>query len=316
MSIPGAIHYGGKMSDLTFREIEIEDRDKVNDCLEKSGFMSSEYSFPNLFIWRRRFGYRIALHAGFLFIMVQDGNDSYYFYPAGEGDIGEAIKAISADSASKGSRGYITSATRENTLLLESIFPGRFRFAAHRDYSDYIYNADDLINLPGRKYHSKRNHISRFIEEYGQIVYQDIDSGNLEECRSAYGQWLEEKKDKGEDPKSFSDEATAMEECFSHYRSIGMKGGLIRARGRLCSFSFGSRINSETFGIHIEKSLIECQGGYATINREFAARHAADFRYINREEDLGIKGLRRAKLSYHPVMLLEKYTAPLEGANP
>ena len=105
-----------------------------------------------------------------------------------------------------------------------------------------------------------------------------------------------------------------MKECFNHYQDIGLIGGLIRARGNLCSFTFGSRINNETFGINVEKSLIECQGGYAVINKEFARRHAFEYKYINREEDLGIKGLRQSKLSYHPLFLLEKFTAVPKGS--
>ena len=302
------------MSKLKFREITVNDRDIVNGYFAESDFMASEYSFPALFMWRHKYNYRIAEYGGFLIVLIANPSCRYYFYPAGKGEnLKDVIIAIYDDAWLAGSKCYLTVIMKENINVIESLFPGRFRFSTYRDYADYIYNADELINLPGRKYHTKRNHINRFLEEYGTIAYEDISSSNIAECSKAYNQWLEDKKDKGEDVKLFSDEDMAMKECVSHYRDIGLIGGLIKARGKMCSFTFGSRINSETFGIHIEKSLIECQGGYATINREFAARHASGYRYINREEDLGLKGLRQAKLSYHPVFLLEKYTAVLKG---
>ncbi|HNS31950.1 MAG TPA: phosphatidylglycerol lysyltransferase domain-containing protein [bacterium] len=301
------------MSNIQWREITLSDRDRMNYYFSKSNFMASEYSFPALFIWRQKYDYRISEFGGHLIIMVRDKNDRYYFYPPGDGDLKGTILTICRDAQEAGGRCHITAITKENVNILETLFPGRFSFITNMDYSDYIYDANNLINLPGRRYHSKRNHISRFIEEYGKISYEDITSSNIAECREAYRQWLEHKKDKGEDMKLFSDEYLVMEECFKHYQAIGLIGGLIRARGNLCSFTFGSRINTETLGIHIEKSLVDCQGGYATINREFAARHAVEYRYINREEDLGLKGLRRAKLSYYPLFLLEKYTAVFKG---
>jgi len=301
------------MKAVQFREINLEDRDLINSYFEKSNFMGSEYSFPGLFIWRGRYGYKMAECKGYLVIMVQHNSKRYFFYPAGSGNLEKTVKTLCDDAVESGFDFHITAITGENTGTLEKMFPGRFRFSSNRDYADYIYDAQDLINLPGRRYHAKRNYINRFIEEYGEINYEDISPGNIDECREAYLKWLEEKKDKGVNIKVFSDEASAMKECFENYENLGLKGGIVRARGNICSFSFGSTINRDTFGINMEKSLVDCQGGYAVINREFAARHAAGYKYINREEDLGIKGLRRSKLSYHPVFLLEKYTAALKG---
>lgn len=301
------------MAKLKFHGITLDDKQLVNGYFTKSNFMGSEYSFPALFIWRHKYNYSIAEYGGCLIVLIKDGSDSYYFYPAGDGDVRGAVAAICRDAQEKGENCYLTAITKENTLVLDALFPDKFKFAAFRDYFDYIYDAGELINLAGRKYHAKRNYINRFIEEYGEIHYEDIEAGNIDECREAYHNWLEEKKDKGVDIKVFSAESEAMKECFEHYGEIGLIGGLVRARGNICSFSFGSGINQNTFGIHVEKSLVDCQGGYAVINREFAAKHASEYKYINREEDLGIKGLRRSKLSYHPVFLLEKYTAALKG---
>lgn len=290
-----------------FREVTLQDKDLIERYLRESNFMSSEFCFANIFIWRNKFKTKIAECSGRLLVQSYHRNTYSYLYPAGKGDFKSALNAILDDAHKRGQAAYIYGIKEENIGKIEQACPGRFHFKSHRAFFDYIYETASLIELKGSKYHSKRNHINRFIAKYGEIVYQEVTPGNIDECRDAYQKWLGQKSQ--EERQGLREEAEAINDCIVHFEQMSLKGGIVRVNGELCSFAFGSRINTETFGVHAEKSLIECQGGYAVINREFAKHAAAEYRYINREEDLGIKGLRKAKMSYRPVILLQKYEA-------
>jgi len=294
---------------FNFRDIALGDKELVDGYLTKSNFMGSEYSFATLFMWRRTYRTKISEYGGYLIVLRELQNVNHFIYPAGSGDLRMAIKAIIADTNSYNRNYRITSITKTGVNVLNNMFPDKFEFIPNREEFDYIYDTQSLINLPGKNYHSKRNHINKFIALYGKINYEDITDHNIAECKTAYEKWLEGKSN---DISGLKSEYDVMTDCFKYYKELGLCGGLIRAKDKVCSFSFGSRINTDTFGIHVEKSLVGCQSGYAVINREFAARHATKYKYINREDDLGLSGLRKAKLSYKPVFLLEKYTAALK----
>lgn len=294
---------------FNFRDITLEDKELVNGYLTKSKFMGNDYSFATLFMWRRTYRTKISEYGGYLIVLRELQNVNHFIYPAGSGDLRTVIKAMIADTTSYNRDCRITSITKTDIDVLNNIFPGEFDFIPNREEFDYIYDTQSLINLPGKNYHSKRNHINKFIAMYGKINYEDITDDNIAECETAYEKWLEGKSN---DMSGLKGEYDAMTDCFRYYKKLGLCGGLIRVKDKVCSFSFGSRINNDTFGIQVEKSLVDCQSGYAVINREFAERHAAKYKYINREDDLGLSGLRKAKLSYKPVFLLEKYTAVLK----
>ncbi len=301
---------GEKM--LEFRPVTLEDKPAADRYYARSNFMGSEYCFANLFIWRKKYHTEIAEYGGFLMVKTKDLGIPHYLYPPGEGDLKEAIDELLA-CAEKEPEGYaIYGIKEENIEKIESLYPGKFNFSSNRASFDYIYETEALINLSGSKYHSKRNHINKFIARYGEISYRHIDASDISDCRNAYRKWLEDKPEKAK--KGLEEEAGAINECMENYEALGLKGGLIIVGGEICSFTMGSPINNETFGIHVEKSLIECQGGYAVINREFAKNTISGYRYVNREEDLGLKGLRKAKMSYRPAFLLEKFAAtPCNG---
>lgn len=297
---------------LDFRDIALEDKPTVEGYLKQSGFQGCEYSFVTMFIWRETYKTMIAEYGGFLVALwrVQDARS--YLYPAGRGspeELARCVEAICRHGRQSGERWSIGGITKENTLLLESLFPGRFSFTTNRDWYDYIYNTCDLIDLSGKKYHSKRNHINKFIEINGTPDYRNITEDLIPECRKAYETWLREK---GGAKGSFRAEYLAVKSCFDHYSALGLTGGAIMTRDGMCSFSLGSPLNDDTFDVHIEKAVQDCPRGFTVINQQFAEHAASGYRYINREEDMGIEGLRKAKLSYHPAYLLEKYQARLK----
>ncbi|KAA6307012.1 hypothetical protein EZS27_041324, partial [termite gut metagenome] len=173
-------------------------------------------------------------------------------------------------------------------------------------YSDYIYLHEDLVALKGKKYQPKRNHINKFKKEYN-YEYVPITSDTISDCLLLEVEWQKTNEQRqGEDA---SDENQAVVYALRHFEELGLTGGILYANGKAAAFTYGMPINQDTFGIHVEKADININGAYPMINHEFACRIPKQYMYLNREEDLGIEGLRKAKLSYYPEIVLDKYIA-------
>jgi hypothetical protein len=195
----------------------------------------------------------------------------------------------------------------EDIPLLEAACPGEFSYEPRRDTADYIYSRGDLANLAGKKYHGKRNHISRFVKENTNWTYEEISSNTMDECLEMGKRWTS--KNNQRDPEGLVQESRALRRNFAHYDDFGLRGGLLRVSGSMVAFTVGEPLNASTFCTHFEKAYASIPGAYQMINRCFAQHTLGEYEYINREEDLGNEGLRRAKLSYYPALLLEKYLA-------
>ena len=193
----------------------------------------------------------------------------------------------------------------KDKAVLEELYPERFTFTEDRDSFDYIYSREDLVLLSGKKYHSKRNHIAFF--EKQEYQYEELNDKNLSECLSMNAVWIEKNSDKFYD--GIDKEQWALTRAFEHYDELGYKGALLRRDGQVVAFTLGEEMNDNMFCTHFEKAFSDIRGAYPTINREFAKRTLTGYKYINREEDTGDEGLRKAKLSYKPVKLLVKYKA-------
>ena len=195
--------------------------------------------------------------------------------------------------------------TPEGLEKLRSVGHCQFAFASDRNLEDYVYNASDLRDLPGRKYQSKRNHINRFEAEY-EYRYEPMTRDHAAECMRLEAEW---RKTRSGHTGELSAEQRAMQRAFAHFDRLGLIGGCIYVGDKLVAFTYGSPINDHTFCVHVEKADTEYDGAFTIINREFVAHLPEQYTLIDREEDLGIPGLRQAKLSYHPAFLEKKYTA-------
>jgi len=291
-----------------FKKLTLADRLWMEPLLRMSDFRSEEYNFNFCYIWRDIFQYQVARHGDFL-LLKSCRRTPTYLYPPGSGDVKAAIDILIEDARQKDHPFLFHTVLAEQKALLEVLYPGGFQFMELGDYFDYVYDAQSLITLAGKKLHSKRNHIHRFEENNPGWSYEGIAPENMPEVIAMSEEWCRLNDCKGD--KNMRDEACAVHNALQDYFSLGMDGGLIRADGRVVAFSMGERLNSDTYLVHIEKAFGEIQGAYAIINREFAARNCQDFLYINREDDSGEEGLRKAKLSYRPVFLVEKYAAKL-----
>ena len=291
---------------LNFKKIELSDREWIDERLKQSDFKSCDYSFVNNFIWSKPNGIEFAEFNDFYCLK----NSVSYTYPAGSGDIKPVIEALINDAEEKGEKFVLRGIMKENAELLENTFPGKFNITTNRAESDYIYSAEKLIRLSGRKLHGKRNHIARFKDNF-DWAYEDITQDNINNCIAMSREWCEMYKDDKDD--SLSDELCAVNTAFKHYFELNLCGGLIRADGKVVAFTIGEPLSSDTFVVHIEKAFANIQGAYPIINQQFIEHNCSDFTYVNREEDMGDEGLRKAKLSYYPEIILDKYTATLKN---
>ncbi|MBR6622415.1 MAG: DUF2156 domain-containing protein [Ruminococcus sp.] len=289
---------------LEFRDITLNDKERITSALKQSDFMGCEYSFANNMAWKRLAESKIAFYRDFYICCAFQTEDDipHFIFPAGSGDYREVVSEMKRFSSSLGKPLILTGVTEPTISVLNELFPEQFTAEYDRDSSDYIYLSSDLIELKGKKYHSKRNHLAKLRDyTYSPVTEKDFDDC-IFFCTQSYN-------NKHDDPDHSSiAEQYAINTYFSHYEELGLRGGIIRIDGKIAAVTLGEKINSNTFCVHIEKADTSFSGIYAGINKLFAENEAKELKYINREEDLGIEGLRKSKLSYHPAFLLDKYT--------
>lgn len=285
---------------LDFRKAEISDRESIVALLNKSQCPSLEYNFTTFFLWQEQFNMEFAISEDVLYMRAGKTEKSYLF-PCGTGDIDKALDILLSNKI------RFHSLTPEQVEYLEKKVPGRFEFKETRDDNDYVYHAESLMTLSGKKLSSKRNHINKFISENPEWTYEKISKENIEEVKEMHRIWCENcgcDKEKGLD-----DETVAVKKALEFFDELNLSGGIIRTKGRVVAFSVGDELSKDTFLVHIEKAYSEFQGAYQLINREFVIDNCDSYKYVNREDDAGDEGLRKAKLSYKPHKILTKFIA-------
>jgi hypothetical protein len=293
---------------LEFKEITLADKEWMEPLFRMANYNAEEYNFTFCYIWRKIFRYEAARLGDYLIIRSsRENRPSSYLFPAGSGDIAPVMEALLEEAAREESPLTFHLTLAESRAVLENLYPGQFEFLPLDNYFDYVYDAQSLITLAGKKLHAKRNHINRFKENYPDWSYEPISLDNLPEVLAMNAEWLELNSEYSD--KSMEEESRAVAEAIHDFFALGMDGGLIRAGGRVMAFSMGDRLNSDTYLVHIEKAYNEVQGAYAIINQEFAAHNCEGYLYIDREDDSGEEGLRKANQSYRPVFLVEKFAA-------
>jgi hypothetical protein len=294
--------------------VELDDKKWIEPILASTYLLGCHYSFVNLFSWASVFKYQVAQADDFLVVKgVTPEGTPYYFYPAGRGNPQSVIEAMFDDAANSKVEFRFAGLSVDNTTEVESLFPGKFEFFEDRDSFDYVYRIDDLVNLAGGKYRAKRNHINHF-KKHNTWSFEQISLSNLDECWDMNTKWCKIHECKYNIPLTY--ENCAVRCCFEHFAELGLEGGLLRSEGKVVAYTMGKKLNSDTYDINIEKAFDDIQGAYQMINREFAAlirKSHPELVYINREEDMGQEGLRKAKLSYRPVRMVEKYSGKVRG---
>ncbi|MCM1164872.1 MAG: phosphatidylglycerol lysyltransferase domain-containing protein [Lachnospiraceae bacterium] len=300
------------MDELEFKRIELSDRERAQELLAKSNFCGCEYTFGNNFVWRNVYNIEVCFAEGFYFCKQGSGKGTRFIFPAGNGDVKLAVELLREYADKRGFPLRIT-ANKDIAQKVTEMYPDASA-VLNRDISDYVYLAEDLENLAGKKYHGKRNHLNRFYEN--DWSFEPLTAENIAECKAMNERWRAENVDKcemSEVAESKREELCIVECSFKHYGELGYTGGVLRVNGGVQAFTFGEKSSEDCFVVHVEKALREFQGAYTAINREFVKSLGGGYKYINREDDTGSEGLRKAKLSYHPVFLEEKFIITFGG---
>ena len=315
---------------INFKAPELSDRVAVANAVADSGYTGSDASFANIFLLRQKYGTQIAMQEGFLFRYYNgQGSRRGYAFPLGEGDAGAAIALIAEDARESGRPLEFCLVDEPRAQILREYFD-TLHFEENRGDSDYIYSAEGLATLAGNLYKKKRNHVSRFNRTYSDYEIRPLTPENFADALTVEKSWLNietlgESSDtdcectcecreaawaeRSEDEKSKLSEYCAIREAIEHFDELSMKGTVLYVGGVPAGMTMASEILPGVWDIHFEKVIDEyaVNGGYAIVNKLFAERLvAAGAKFINREEDINIEGLRKAKLSYYPQTILDK----------
>lgn len=289
---------------LDFKPVTIDDKEPIQHFFDKVNYRNCDFSFSNIFCWQNSYNTSFTIVDDFLFFYFKTNGHWGYLFPVGDGDLKQAVEHLALDARERQIPLQLFAVTQKMFDLIEEIMPGEFTYEKDRNWSEYIYSSENLISLAGKKYQPKRNHINKFKRTYAW-EYLPITRDVIPDCLKLYRRWCAENGGCNSE-QSLVEECIATHRAFEHFEKLGLIGGALRIGGEILAYSYGQPLTKDTFGVYAEKSLYEIDGGFVMINQQFAERNCAGFPYINREEDLGLESLRKAKLSYYPVILLEK----------
>lgn len=291
---------------IEFKSLTLSDREWVTHRLLEDDRQACEYSFANNFLWSDIYGVTMAKEQGCLIFRFQNEAESCYTIPIGAGDRKGALDALLAQAKEQGQQLVLGTLMQSDLDWLAQHYPGQYTVETDRDDYDYVYSTEKLSTLSGRKLHGKRNHIARF-KDGNNWLYRDMMPEDAGECMRFLDLWKEAESENWND--EMENELHVNRKALRSLADLVLDGGMLYKGGRLVAFSIGEPLNSNTYVVHIEKALASVQGAYPMINQQFVLHNCQDYEFVNREEDTGDEGLRKAKLSYQPVLLVEKFQA-------
>lgn len=295
---------------IDFQRFNDQTKTEYQKALFSAGERGCEYSYANLILWGRQ---RVAVLDDFFVLFSQFDRFSIYPFPVGSGDIRPVLDAIIQDARERGIICRLSGLSAADAMLVEELYPGQFRFHPDRDHCDYVYDIHDLADLKGRKFQKKRNHINRFWQSHPNCKIEPITAGNLPAVEEMVAAWYAGRL--SADPNNdYQLEKLALSRAFANMEKLGLEGLVLTENGNILAMTMGSALSESTFDIHFEKAMDYADGAYPAIAQAFAAHLRSkypDLRFLNREDDMGISGLRQSKLSYYPHHLVVKFWARL-----
>ncbi|BBF45102.1 hypothetical protein lbkm_3861 [Lachnospiraceae bacterium KM106-2] len=292
-----------------FKKITYDDLAILKKQFESNPNQGCEFSLGNAYMWNHHGSLEYdIIKDSLVFRNIEDDMITYHIQRHSSEFIAIVEQLVSEAKASK-KKVKFSNLLEPMIDELKERYPDQFSYSYQRDNCDYIYEVASLRDLSGKKYHGKKNHVNKFKKTY-EFQYEEISKDNIEECRNMKDQWAQLKE---ESNASFQDELTAVNIALDHFEEFGLVGGAIRIDGEVKAFTFGEKLTDDTFVTHVEKAYDDIHGLYSAINQQFAQNSLQEYTYVNREEDLGVEGLRKAKLSYHPAILWEKHEAVYLG---
>ena len=293
---------------IDFKYPEFSQKEEYDCVLHQFAGRGCEYNFANLCLWGRQ---RIAFHQGNIAFFSQYDRKSVYPFPLGE-NLKPTLDAIIHDAKVRDIPCRLTGLSQEDCATLERLYPGQFRIHFARDTFDYVYDITDLSELKGRKYQKKRNHINRFRQNCAYTL-EPITDENTPQVEQLLKDWYTQREE-NDALADFHMEKAAIFKALRNRKELQMEGLLMKVDGKAVAMTMGSRMYPDIVDVHFEKALDEADGAYPTINCEFARylhEKYPDLQFLNREDDMGLEGLRKAKLSYCPHHMVEKNWACL-----
>ena len=310
------------MIDLIFKEIELSDSKWIRELFSAPDFNSEDYNFTFQFLWKNTFKSKIARMGDLALVQYNMNGRKSYLMPVGRADehqVADIISSMLNDSSLLGDDGRLVfyGVLPSQMDFLERYFGGRFTSEVSRMGADYIYDAQTLKTLSGKKYQAKRNFANGFRRLYNW-KFEPITEENLAECLQMNDEWCR-RNGCGQDFWK-NNEFCAVRVALNNYKALDLDGGLLRVDGNVVAFTIGERTSSDTLLVHIEKALTEYRGAYQAMSQEFLGymdgvlrqrenipEGTPAFTLVNREDDSGDENLRKAKMEYHPIEIKEKY---------
>lgn len=298
---------------LAYRKISLDDKPSFDRILNILQPETSDLTFTNLVMWQCSYGLLVSYveSLDYWILLAKPPHPKwrpFFLPPVGDWNNLDALKEVYRIMKETAVANNFEFQLRRSPQRLVSAFrqiDSSLNTKLEKNSSDYLYSSKDLIDLAGRKYHSKRNHLNKFLRQYNW-EYQQMTREVTEECLNLATSWFDVRN-----PEPCS-ENEAMVNVLRNFEFLGVTGGVIKVDGVIQGIAVGERLNRNTAVIHIEKANTEIDGAYAAINHEFTAREWRELEFINREEDMGIEGLRKAKRSYYPVRMVEKFTVAVK----
>lgn len=300
---------------IELHEITIDKKELLESYLNRKCSQNSEFTFTNLFMWRKSYDMRYTIINDMLCIMPQhEGGPRSGTFPIGwkgedgtEKDIRPVIEAMLDFFEKNGQEPLIRLYDDDAVQKLVETFPGKFLITEDINYFDYVYDIEQLTKLSGKKFHTKKNHVNKFKKLYN-YTYARMTPADRPECIALFDTWYQNKK---EEIPGIDEEREAVMELFQNWEQLSVVGGCIRVDGEMVAFSFGEPLCKKMVVIHLEHANTDYEGAFAMMNQQFLEHEWQDYQLVNREEDMGLPGMRKAKESYRPVMMVKKYVATL-----
>lgn len=295
---------------MKFKSLSLEDKEIFDEYLKGNRFKTCEYSFTSLYIWRNAYDIQYSILRGILIIKKRDSEGSYHFMqPLGYTleNLKEVIDALIEYKIKFNFKFLFKDVEEQFIKDLRSIYFDGFCITEDRDTFDYIYDSSSLIKLSGRKLRNQKNHYNNFIRN-NRYKITNISKEEIYQCVKLSEAWYEQKEI---DKDNLYHELRAIEELLQNRDKLDLECMAVYVNEKLSAFTIGERLNDEMAIIHIEKANSKVNGLYNFINKTFVEEYFSDVPFINREEDLGVQGLRMTKLAYKPVKLEPKYNITL-----
>jgi len=281
-----------------FKKLTIQDKATVDNMFSLATPFPAPTTFGTIYIWKDAYDSYVCKYDNYL-LQYHKGFENFYNFPIGHGDLKSALNFLQTHAHKLGHNLNFIGLTEDEAKCLDTIMPNHFTISEHRDDFNYIYNREDLANLSGRKYHGKRNFIAQFKKSYNWS-YETLSAQNISDCIQVEKVW--------EQTHDIAD-SVALQNTFDHFTELNFTGGILYVDSQPVAFAIGERIDRDTFVIHFKKALLEYKGSFPMITQQLVLNELSEYKYISFEEDMGLEGLRKSKLSYHPAYLQKKYRA-------